>query len=83
MPSRNILFRRRRIYCHSPYSRPGDIPYGLNTIGLITIGGKNDRILFIISPTERMSHPDMRSVCIRDIRLEAPCYMTGCRLKVS
>lgn len=51
--------------------------------GPIIIGGKNDRILFIISPTERMSHPDMRSVCIRDILLEAPCYMTDCRLKVS
>ncbi len=30
-----------------------------------------------------MSHPDMRSVGIRDILLEAPCYMTDCRLKVS
>lgn len=52
-------------------------------MALIIIGGKNDRILFIISPTERMSHPDMRSVCIRDILLEAPCYMTDCRLKIS
>ena len=52
-------------------------------MALITIGGKNDRILFIISPTERMSHPDMRSVCIRDILLEAPGYMTDCRLKIS
>lgn len=52
-------------------------------MALIIIGGKNDRILFIISPTERMSHPDMRSVCIRDILLEAPCYMTDSRLKVS
>lgn len=52
-------------------------------MALIIIGGKNDRILFIISPTERMSHPDMRSVCIRDILLEAPGYMTDSRLKIS
>lgn len=52
-------------------------------MALIIIGGKNDRILFIISPTERMSHPDMRSVGIKGILLETPGYMTDCRLKVS
>lgn len=52
-------------------------------MALIIIGGKNDRILFIISPTERMSHPDMRSVGIKGILLEAPGYMTDSRLKIS
>lgn len=50
-------------------------------MALIIIGGKNDRILFIISPTERMSHPDMRSICLVAIRPEAPNYIADSRLK--
>lgn len=82
MPSRNILFRRTtHILSTVIHAGPGCLPHGLNTEIHITIGGKNDRILFILSPAERMSYPDMRSICLVAIRPEAPNYIADSRLK--